>query len=800
MNIYLVTITAYDLTGASVETLRYSTGAGFVTAPGDTPANTYFEPRVQQPALIKRAMFSGTNTLGQSRVSTGDLVLINADGGLDFMEDYSFNGRAIEIWYGPETGTYPTDFEQVLIGTMKDALVGNDVVTIRIKDLQEDLEQPIQTTKYLGNNSLPAGLEGVAGDLKGKPKPLCYGVVKNIAPPLVNTSKLIYQVNDGAVNSVDAVYDRGISLGYTTSEWSTTYTPASGAAFSVIYSPELDLYVLGALGGVIATSPDGTTWTARTSTFGADGILGLAWSAADTIFVAVGETGKVATSPDGITWTSRTGAFGTDRHWRVRYSTDLDLFCAVGQNGKIATSPDGVTWTARTSGVATDLYGIVWGDGLFVATGASAVILTSPDGITWTSRTSPFTAAVQVNGVGYGNGLYVAGGAGASNEYAVSPDAVSWGLVSADIGDCRDFYWHAGTFYVASAAEKMATSTDGYTWKTHTVSMGSVMTSVVATDDTALVAGADIKQATGPGTYASEANLLDDSLAPLPGTFNYYAAGGYVRLGSTPDGLITADVTQGANAAARTAAQIWSAGILTKMGKASGTDWNASDVTALDSANNDVCGLWIGTEELKASAALSRVAQSVGAWWGVDRKGIYRIKRLTDPSGETPDYSFVASDIKSPTSIVPRQAMDQVPTYRTILRYKPNYTIQNTDLAGGVSEARRGVLAQPFAEYVKTDTGVQTAHILAREGIYETLIDDASDAATEGDRLQTLRGTKKNVYAVPLGLDIDTVQIDLGEYVELTLDRFGLDSGQVFAVIGIEPDGLRQTVTIEVWG
>jgi hypothetical protein len=41
---------------------------------------------------------------------------------------------------------------------------------------------------------------------------VCYGVVKNVPAPCVNTSKLIYQVNDGAVDSIDAVYDRGVPL------------------------------------------------------------------------------------------------------------------------------------------------------------------------------------------------------------------------------------------------------------------------------------------------------------------------------------------------------------------------------------------------------------------------------------------------------------------------------------------------------------------------------------------------------------------------------------------------------------
>ena len=75
--------------------------------------------------------------MGRSTVSVGDLILYNPDGELDFLEDYAFDGRSLEVWVGPESGTYPTDFEQVLIGTMSEALVGGEDVVIKIKDLQE---------------------------------------------------------------------------------------------------------------------------------------------------------------------------------------------------------------------------------------------------------------------------------------------------------------------------------------------------------------------------------------------------------------------------------------------------------------------------------------------------------------------------------------------------------------------------------------------------------------------------------------------------------------------------------------
>lgn len=70
------------------------------------------------------------------------------------------------------------------------------------------------------------------------------------------------------------------------------------------------------------------------------------------LFVAVAENGtgnRVMTSPDGITWTSRTSA--ADNGWDEIIYTG-DLFVAVATSGpgsRVMTSPDGITWTLRAS-------------------------------------------------------------------------------------------------------------------------------------------------------------------------------------------------------------------------------------------------------------------------------------------------------------------------------------------------------------------------------------------------------------------------------------------------------------------
>ena len=134
------------------------------------------------------------------------------------------------------------------------------------------------------------------------------------------------------------------------------------------------------------------------------------------------------TSPDGITWTSRTSA--ADNQWRsVTYGSGL--FVAVSSTGtgdRVMTSPDGIDWTLQTSAADNYWLGVTYGNGLFVAVASSGTgnrVMTSPDGINWTSRTS--AADYGWYGVTYGSGLFVAvSDIGIGNRVMTSPDGINW--------------------------------------------------------------------------------------------------------------------------------------------------------------------------------------------------------------------------------------------------------------------------------------------------------------------------------------------------------------------------------------
>ena len=206
-----------------------------------------------------------------------------------------------------------------------------------------------------------------------------------------------------------------------------------------------------AAGAVIATSPDGVTWTAQTSPFdgGFGEVLGLAWNG--SLWVAVGSSADgahaVMTSPDGVTWTEQSnpfdGGYGAGVAWNGSLFVAVGSVAGVGQT--IMTSPDGSTWTLRTSPFDGG-FGqcVAWNGSLWVAGGqdafptSSTLIATSPDGVTWTRRTTPW------------DGL-------ANDPY---PNAIAWSSTESQ--------FVAAIFVSGASALAIGTSPDGVTWTERT--------------------------------------------------------------------------------------------------------------------------------------------------------------------------------------------------------------------------------------------------------------------------------------------------------------------------------------------
>jgi hypothetical protein len=298
---HVAELTVYDRSIGATRLLTYAVKP-FTTAPGETPANTLFDPVVSQPLDIERTMFAARATRGRATAAFGQLVLENPNGDLDALNEYVFDGRPITIRrttvFDP---SYPSDYTTVLSGTMtgQPEMTTSEIrVTVRDK-LADIAAAPLQTTRYAGTNALPDGLEGVPEDLMGKPKPLLFGVAKSIPAPCVNTSKLIYQISDGAIDALDAVYDRGNAL-LVARTWASAGAATSGLnGGSAGFGDGLFVVVDG--GGELFTSSDGVTWTSRATGLGA----GICVAYGNGTWVAITDDFSV-TSSDGTTWTTHT--------------------------------------------------------------------------------------------------------------------------------------------------------------------------------------------------------------------------------------------------------------------------------------------------------------------------------------------------------------------------------------------------------------------------------------------------------------------------------------------------------------
>lgn len=99
--------------------------------------------------------------------------------------------------------------------------------------------------------------------------------------------------------------------------WTGSSTGLSGRVTDVAWSPTVSTGVVTGPSGIYS-STNLITWTLRQST---TNMYGVSWC--ETQFVAVGSAGKIFTSPDGVTWTSRTSG------------TTADLHGAAGRNGVI---------------------------------------------------------------------------------------------------------------------------------------------------------------------------------------------------------------------------------------------------------------------------------------------------------------------------------------------------------------------------------------------------------------------------------------------------------------------------------
>lgn len=317
------------------------------------------------------------------------------------------------------------------------------------------------------------------------------------------------------------------------------------------------------------------------------------------------------------------------------------------------------------------------------------------------------------------------------------------------------------------------------------VSTAAIQSGTVYDGGVSLTAGAN---------YVSQTDM--ETTAPSAGQVRWWLAGGMFRLGSSPAFRVTADIT------ADTSANSTAAQILKRMATDRGVaSISASDVTALDALNSAVCGIYIDSQS-DTLELMDQVARSVGAWYGFDRLGTFRMGRFDLPSG-----AAISTVAEWNCRAVDRVANgEDIPAGTVNVRYARYWRQQSpTELAGAVSDAAVSDLGQEWRVSSASATPSPNPHKRLQTVQRDTLLTAKADADTEAARVAALRGGIRRTHrCTDVFLDDAALQaIDNNTVIALRWPRYGFDStgaGTLRRVLAITYAFAEERCDLTVWG
>ena len=237
----------------------YLSDTAYFTEPTDNPADQPYYPVIATGGVprLKRSIQEVWG--GRSVATWGPLVLAtDTVDGVDLSTLAIRDKRLRVLLTGPRSMIPRADAATVLDGIVGQRSGNPDEgITIELLDRQAQFNDiDIPSAFYDGTETASFPAANI-----GKPKPLSLGKCRNVTPVLIDAANLVYQVNDGTISDVTAVYDNGVAL------TKVSGVPAAGE-FSV--NTAAGTFTLGGSPSGQVTADvegmmDGATWLSSTT-------------------------------------------------------------------------------------------------------------------------------------------------------------------------------------------------------------------------------------------------------------------------------------------------------------------------------------------------------------------------------------------------------------------------------------------------------------------------------------------------------------------------------------------------------
>lgn len=304
-------------------------------------------------------------------------------------------------------------------------------------------------------------------------------------------------------------------------------------------------------------------------------------------------------------------------------------------------------------------------------------------------------------------------------------------------------------------------------------------------------------------TGASAIQFQSDTTDLYTGTTNsgYYRTDdskGLFQLGNTPAGTITCDVTGAfATNGAQTKICPIARYLLTEELGISFTEIDAAAFVGRGATYDYEAGVWYGTSPVQGWRALADLLGSMGGRLIATKTGRLAPFVLTPPGDASAvAASYTTADI---VRITPQRMPSDLspPPYIFKVGYGKNYTIQTTDLASAVTDARRQTLSEPASFKSFFDSTVQAAH--AKENAPDPIIGNLlldTDAQTVANALGALWSAERRLYDIEMWLS--PIASEIGDNILITFPQDRFVFGAVAVVVGINIRSSQNTVILRV--
>lgn len=220
-------------------------------------------------------------------------------------------------------------------------------------------------------------------------------------------------------------------------------------------------------------------------------------------------------------------------------------------------------------------------------------------------------------------------------------------------------------------------------------------------------------------------------------------------------------------------------------------DLDSTQLAAFDSANPQPLGVYLSSRENMLNLC-NRIAAAVGARLVMSRSGQLRLIKVELPAPGT-QFEITPDDIL----LGSMRVTDKLPVQAGIsIGFCRNWTVQDP-LDTRIPNAHKDLYARDWLITTSSDGATKTNYRMDGDPEQaDNFLLTEVDAAAEATRLLNLFKTPR--FVIGFDATARALQLELGQAINITYPRFGLQAGKAGMVIGLSPDWDRAQVSVEV--